>query len=242
MDSFELKPEPKKLKPKLMIFNLLTVLVLISVVCLVIYFVTLFLNPYSVLNPFPPQALPTLYKSPTPTYTPLPQPSTWTPSPTLAPSPTRTKAPTWTLIPEMVTPSDIPASIEPTITMTAMPAAAEVTYAASTTTHPDLACNWMGVGGRVLSTNGDPLQFQTIQLGGSLGGQPISRSTLSGTATTYGPSGFEFVLSDHPIASEQNLWILLFDNTGVPLMEKMYFDTFANCAQNLVMIVFTISR
>jgi hypothetical protein len=111
MDGFELEPVRKKVKPRVMIFNLLTVLVLLSVGCLVIYFITIFFNPYSVLNPFPPLALPTLYETPTSTSTVMPQPSTWTPSPTINPSPTRTKAPTWTLLPEMVTPSDTPASM-----------------------------------------------------------------------------------------------------------------------------------
>jgi hypothetical protein len=46
--------------------------------------------------------------------------------------------------------------------MTAIPAAAETTYAASMTSHPNLDCNWMG--------------------------QPINRTTLCGNATAYGPS------------------------------------------------------
>jgi hypothetical protein len=118
----------------------------------------------------------------------------------------------------------------------------EFAFAASTTIHPDSGCNWLGVGGTVLNVNGSPLTFQTIQLGGTLGGQAISRLTLSGNALAYGPSGFEFVLGQQPVASTQTLWIQLFDNTGKPLTQKIYFDTSASCEENLVLVTFTKTR
>ena len=54
---------------------------------------------------------------------------------------------------------------------------------------------------------------------------------------------FEFdKLAAKPIASTGTLWVQLFDNNGKPLTDKIYFDTFDDCAKNLVMIVFTVTR
>jgi len=263
MDNFELKPERKKINWKPLFWNFLTVVMLLVSCCLAYYFWNIFNNPYSPLNPFPPSApLPTLFPTAalgtaTSTSTVIPQPSTWTPTTTIQPSPSRTKAPTWTLIPQMITPSITPTSTitytetpstiastgtPPTITSTPMPASAQITYTASTDFHPDKNCNWSGVAGKVLGADGTPLQFLEIQLGGTLDGQNISFLTTSGTAPAYGQSGFEFILGDHPIASTHTLWIQLLDNTSKPLTEKIYFDTYVGCTQNLVMVKFTKIR
>ncbi|HTX90329.1 MAG TPA: hypothetical protein VMC09_03845 [Anaerolineales bacterium] len=254
MASFDLKPEPRP-KSNSLIWNVLTVVVLLGICGLAYIFLNIYLNPTtSRYNPFAPAPLPTLFETETPTITIIPLAPTWTDTPTLVPSPTRTKAPTWTPLPEMITPSatdtptDTPTAEIPTaagtltVTTTSMPASATITYAASTTIHADSACTWMGVGGTVTGVDGKPLQFQTVQLGGTLSGKTINKTMLSGSAPAYGTSGFEFVLGDTPIASTQGLWIQLFDNTGTALTDKIYFDTFTDCAKNLVMVVFTKTR
>jgi hypothetical protein len=248
MDNFELKTEPK-VKRKSIIWNILTILVLLGTCYLAYYFITIFVNPSSVHNPFPPVSLPTLFQTATNTPTLIPKPPTWTPTGTMTPVPTRTKAPTWTLVKLVTTPSATmtptasPIPGTPTITPTAMTASATITYEASTTIHPDLACDWMGVGGKVLDAENKPLLFQTIQLGGSLNGETITDIVISGTNPAYGTSGFEFKkLGDAPIVSTHTLWIQLFDNNGKPLTEKIFFDTSADCAKNLVMVVFTKAR
>jgi hypothetical protein len=248
MDNFELEPEPK-VKRKPVIWNILTVIVLLGVCGLAYLFLTIFLNPAVLPVIFHPTALPTLYQTATSTPTIILQPPTWTPTLTIQPFPTRTRAPTWTSVPALITPpstmtpADTPIVGTATITPTAMPASAIITYEASTTKHPDLACNWMGVGGNVMDANNKPLLFQTVQLGGSLSGKAITGQVLSGNNPAYGTSGFEMdKLSDSPVASTQTLWIQLFDNNGKPLTEKIYFDTYNDCEKNLVMIVFTKTR
>jgi hypothetical protein len=248
MDNFELKPEPKVKKRTPLVWNILTILTLLGACCLAYYFITVYSDPNSPYNPFPPAALPTRYQTITPTNTVIPLPSTWTPTPTKQPSPSRTKAPTWTPLPERITSTITEAPTTTltegtlTITPTPMPVMAEFTYQASTTMHADSACNWMGVGGKVLDTDGKPLQFQTVQLGGSLNDKLVNRMMLSGNVPAYGTSGFEFILGNHPVASTQELWIQLFDNTGKPLTEKISFDTYDDCNKNLVIIVFTKTR
>jgi len=248
MDNFELKPERKTFNWKPLVWNLLTLVVLLGSCFLAYFFLTIFNHPNSPLNPFPPASLPTLYQTITPTFTLIPREPTWTPTTTVQPSPSRTKAPTWTLLPEMITPSitDTPtlAPTEPTqtITSTPMPVSAKITYLASTDFHPEKNCNWSGVAGKVLGTDGKPIQFLEILLGGIYDGKPISSLTLSGNATAYGQSGFELVLGDHPVASTQTLWIQLLDNTAKPLTNRIYFDTYEGCTQNLVLVVFTKTR
>jgi len=257
MDDFELKPEPTVKKRSPLIWNLLTILTLLGACGLAYYFYIIYSNPNLPYNPFPPAVIPTRFQTITPTSTFLPLPPTWTPTQTRHPYSTRTKAPTWTPITERtstntevptVSPADGTLTVSPTttllegtltITPTPVPAMAEFTYQASTTKHADSGCAWMGVGGEVLSADGKPLQFQTVQLGGTLDGKSINRMMYSGNVPAYGISGFEFLLGDHPIASTQELWIQLFDNTGKQMTEKIFFDTYTDCNRNLVMVVFT---
>ena len=141
-----------------------------------------------------------------------------------------------------LTPTDTPMVNTATVTPTAMPATADITYQASTAKHPDLACNWLGVGGTVLDKSNKPLLFQTIQLGGTLNGKAVTGQVLSGNNPAYGTSGFEIKLADSAVDSTKTLWVQLFDNNGKPQTDKTYFDTYADCQKNLVTIVFTMMR
>jgi hypothetical protein len=241
-----IQTEPVQTKRKrTFLWNLMTILVLLGIVCLVFYFVTVFRDPRSWLNPFKPEPSPTVYYTETPTITPIQQPATWTPTITIKATSSRTRASTWTMLAGQMsetptlTPSD---TFTPSITFTAMPVLAEITYHPSTELYPGKQCAWMGVGGTVLGMDGSPLLFQTVQLGGALGEVVVNQMQLSGSAPLYGGSGFEFELGDLPVASTQTLWIQVFDNTGKALTEKIYFDTFDDCAQNLVRITFTRTR
>lgn len=230
------------------IWNLLTTLMLLGTCGLVFFFYTIFQNPASPLNPFAPAATPTSYVTETPTSTIIQLPATWTFTPTIKPSATRTKAPTWTLLPEMITPTiTYTPTISPvpgtqTTTPTPQLVTTVITFANVNTIHPETGCNWLGVGGKVMDPTNKPLVLQILELGGMLDGKPVTALLLSGGAPAYGTSGFEFVLSDHPIASTKTLWIQLFDNNYQKLTERIFFDTSANCTQNLVLITFTKTR
>jgi hypothetical protein len=249
MDNYELKPE-RKVKKKSPIWNVLTVLVLLATCGLAYYFVNIFMDPYSPLNLFPPVALPTAFQ--TETYTPTIKPldPTWTYTYTIKPSPSRTKAPTWTLLPELITPeftftpTETPDLGTPTTSATPMAANAAITYLDGTVVHPDTTCDWMGVGGSVVDSEGKPVVFQTVQLSGTLNGKAINKMVLSGTTTQepFGPAGFEFLLGNKALDTSQELWIILFDNTGKALSPKIYLDTFSDCTKNLALVSFTINR
>lgn len=244
MDHFDLRPERKR-RSNSVFWNLLTLLVLIGIACLVIYFLILFVNPESALNPFPPRPLPTLMQFPTPTITPLQNPPTWTPTATIEPSPTRTLASTWTPIPTntpfyIITATSIfPATpAAPTATATGMPVAVNVTYMDSSVYHPEAGCNWMGIAGQAVDKNNNPIVGLIVYLKGTLDGLPVERMGLTGTAPNYGASGFEFVLTNRPIASNNALWIQLQDQSGEPLSERVFINTYGDCSRNLILVRF----
>ena len=63
----------------------------------------------------------------------------------------------------------------------------------STVIHPDLACNWAGIGGTVVDSNNSPVIGTVVVLRGTLNGDTVEQQTVTGINKEYGPSGFEFV-------------------------------------------------
>jgi hypothetical protein len=122
MTTFDLQPRRRRRNSTL--WNVLTVLLLIGSCLMNVFFITIFVNPNSPYNPFPPQPLPTLFQTVTPTNTIIPLAATWTPTISLTPEPSRTTAPTWTLLPNMITSTRTAspiASLTPTPTATRTP-------------------------------------------------------------------------------------------------------------------------
>lgn len=241
-----IQPENNNKKSKgAMLWNILTLAVLLAVVCLVAYFMIVYLDPHSVANLFPPAQTPTVFSTETPTITPIQLPPTWTPTMTVAATSTRTRAPTWTLLPGLASETFTPSpsvTLTPSLTTTSMPASALITYHPATDIYPEVGCTWLGVGGLVIGLDGNPLTGQFVQLGGSLSGTAISQLKVSGSTALYGTSGFEFVLGDTLVASTGTLYIQLFDPLGNALTGKIYFDTFDDCARSLVKVTFTRTR
>lgn len=233
------------------ILNVLTLLALLGVLGVVAVFALLYSNPDSALNPFPPKALITLPPTLTPTSE-MYLPPTWTPAPTAEPTATETQRPTATLpatatLFVLGTPTEPPpVSPTPTATLGGFPFDLQQGSPTAITNiyHPELACNWMGVGGQVINLSGDPVIGLIIRLGGSLPGQGNAQdqTTLTGVALSYGRAGFEFTLADKPIASKQLLWLQLLDQQAIPISAKVYFDTFDSCDKNLVIINFKQTR
>jgi hypothetical protein len=220
------------------IWNILTILALIGVLCVGTGFLMIFINPQMGLNPFPPPteiptiALPTF----TPTNLPILDP-TWTPTPTGAPTATSTSRPTNTPLVSETPVIDTPAPTIPGgysfVVQQGSPQAITNIY------DPNAGCNWTGVGGQALDMTGAPVISLIVSLGGSLGGKNFDGVLgLTGTAKQLGPGGFVFTLADKPIASENALWIQLLDQQGLPLSDKVYFSTYNDCNKNLVVIQF----
>jgi hypothetical protein len=233
------------------VLNLLTVSVFLMMGGLIAIFVYIYLYPDSPVNRFPPPTLavamvlptdtpetPTLLPTATSTRTSLP---TKTRLPTITPTP-GPPTPTETPVPPTPTPTstDTP---EPTLTpkpyypfpfmLQSNPASME-----ASTFDPNHGCNWTGVAGRVVDLENNPATSIPVHLVGSLDGKYVDLTSLTGTAESYGRSGYEFTLADHPIASKGYLWLILEDQARLQLSEKVVFDTSADCQNNLVVINF----
>ncbi len=235
MDNFEIKPDSSD-----MIWKVLSILMVLAIVGLVIFFGSIFINPNNAMNPFPPAPMPTMLIFPTATITPLPLPATYTPTATIQPSATLTLIPTWTTIPTF-TPFIIGSTSTPAETLDAgsgSPFEATLTHVGSDYYHPDAGCNWMGVAGQAVDMNNSPVLYLTIHISGTLGGKFIDYYSLTGTAPNYGQAGFEFMLADKAIASTNTLWIQLVDQQNLPLTEQVKLTTYNDCSKNLIMIRF----
>jgi hypothetical protein len=225
------------------IWDMLSILVLVLTVCLAGYFAVIFFNPASSLNPLPPGG--GLFSDPLPTFTvtPLQLQPTWTASPTLELTPTDTPRPSLTPLPTNASFSLVPPTRTPRPTQTPRaPFSASVTTVESTLIHPELACNWAGIGGTVVDTNNSPVIGTVVVLRGTLNGSTVEQQTVSGINKEYGPSGFEFVIGSAPVASNKTLYVQLVDQQNIPLSDPVQITTSGDCGKNLVMIRFKKNR
>ena len=222
---------------------MLSILVLVVTAFIGVYFLIVFISPNSSFNILPPGGR--AIASPTVTSAPLKLEATWTASPTLELTPSNTPRPTFTpfstntpfsLVPPTKTP-------KPTSTPKAPFSAISISNVESTIIHPELACNWAGIGGTVVDANNSPIIGVVVVLRGSLNGNSIEQQqNLSGINKEYGPSGFEFVLGNAPIASSKTLYVQLVDMAGIPLSEKAFVTTSTECGKNLVLVRFKKNR
>ncbi|NIM95624.1 MAG: hypothetical protein GTO18_18145 [Anaerolineales bacterium] len=205
-------------------FDFLTIIVLLATLFIGGIFVAIYINPYAPFNPFPPPGEPTQ-----PIETDVPElPPTWTvtvevietSTPTVTPSPPPTNTP-------------VVASPEPTpVPYIVQPGTPNYTENFAN----EEGCNWMGVAGQVLELDQSPVQDLWVHLGGQLEGTTFDLISLPGSAPAYGEGGYEFTLSDHPITSENLIWVQLIDPAENPLSEKIYLITNDECDMNLTLV------
>lgn len=233
-------------QPKEVLWNFLTALIVVGMIAVFIIIALIYINPRSALNPFPPPTpVPTLALTQPPAPTALPPAATATPpvsQSTRTSAPTQPNQPTPTAI--LATPVAPSGSSSPTPTYKPSSGYAFIPQAEpkaidAALFSPGRGCQWMGVAGQAFDIKGSPVPLGIeIRLVGILDGKQILTTSLTGTAISYGPSGFEFFLAEKPIASKNSLWIQLLDQSGLPLSDRVYFDTFADCSKNLVIINF----
>jgi hypothetical protein len=251
MDAFDFIDEKPKEKRDInftdIVWNIATIYFLLCAVVAGAVFLLLFFNPEHSLNPFPPS---NVFVVPTQMVMP-------TSRPTQDVQPTAT----FTLTPTMVMPTATVVLIGPTETQPP-PTPTELLVTPSTPTEevtgempfalqegnptpldasifrPDLGCNFMGVAGQALDTNGAPILNLEVELSGVLDGNPTQLIGLTGVATQYGPGGYELKLAGKPIASISSLMVQLKDQDGLPLSNHILFDTYEDCSKNLILITF----
>ena len=225
-DNFDFDGEQKvsSQRASLGIWDRLSILVLVITVGISLYFLLILVNPNSSFNMFPPVlSNPTLEvtpgDTPRPTFTPL-----LTSTPFSLVSPTITSRPAST-----------PAS----------PFSASSVTAVRSTFIPhlqDLGCGWFGVGGTVDDVNNSPIVGIVVRLIGSLSGNPIELTTVSGVSPDYGKAGYEFVLGNVPLVSNKEMYIQLLDEAGLPMSDKVFLVTSTDCEKNLILVRFKKNR
>lgn len=229
-------------KPKNdLLWNVLSVIMVTATVIVGIIFLVVFVNPNSALNLFPPLKLPEAIILPTETPGRPTFPATWTATavPIMA-----TIAPPTEEVP-IVSATPLDAS---TVVATATQKPSTRGYAFSVQTdpasissvlfRPEWGCEWMGLAGQAVDLQNSPATGIRVQVGGYLGMNTVDLLSLTGTALQYGQAGYEFTLSEKPMASKGTLWVQLLDQSDLPLSDKVYFNTFENCDQNLIIINF----
>jgi hypothetical protein len=250
----EIKPSPSEpsedllpRNPRDRRWNLLTAILLVTTFIVAVFYGILFFapelispnTPFGALLPPTPSATVSIsdYSPTLPLVEPTPN-SQATPTPTgdikvdLSPTPT----------PRLVTPGDPLATLtSPTATRQApFPFVTQATPAAvdGTLYNPEHDCTWTGVAGQVLDLNGSPAVGIPVRLVGVFNGKYLDITTLTGTASIYGPSGYEFSLGDQPRATYESVWMQLSEQNGIPLSERLYLTTSADCNRNLLIINF----
>ncbi len=217
-------------------FNILTVLVLLATLGAAATMAALLINPYLSFNPYPPPTAAATLGPPTATSTPeITLPPAWTATVTVTPGPSLT--PTITLTPT-IEPS--PTLDETQAAILTSPAFPFVVQQGNPVLIPNIAneleCDWMGVGGQVFDADGSPIIGLSVHLEGVLEGQFLSVDTLTGSASSLGPSGYVFNLADAPSATEGDIWIQLGDTSGVPLSDQLFIDTSEACDENFILV------
>jgi len=238
--NFDGKPSRAPGAP-MQVWDMLSILALILTACIGAYFAFIFINPASVYNILPPDGRGP--QTPTATATPIQLQATWTPSPTLELTPSNTPRPTFTPFFTSTSFSLVPPTKTPKPSSTPKaPFSSSSVQAESILIHPDLACNWAGIGGTVVDANGSHVVGTVVVLRGTLNGNTVEQQTVTGINKEYGQSGFEFVLGSAPVASNKTLYVQLVDQANIPLSDKVFVTTSTECGKNLVIVRFKKNR
>jgi hypothetical protein len=196
----------------------------------------LVLNPKSPLNPFlafGAQPTPTLFVPPTFPPTAAVLPPTWTPSPIPTSSPiTPTGIVRITATPTVQSTLglmlDTPAATA-TISVFPFTLKDEIDYAKNTTSD---GCAWMSIAGAVFDIDGNPLTNVIIVVSG----ESFEQAEWAGSATRFGPSGYEVFLNTSPYVA--NWTIQLLNYNVMPLSDRITVKSSSDCNRNVVMVNF----
>ena len=87
-----------------------------------------------------------------------------------------------------------------------------------------------------------PVIGTVVVLRGTLSGKTVEQQIVTGINKEYGPSGFEFVLGNAPVESDETLYVQLVDLQNIPLSDPVYVTTSSDCTKNLVLVRFKRNR
>lgn len=108
--------------------------------------------------------------------------------------------------------------------------------------HPENGCNWLGIAGQVFDKTGQPVINQIVVVKGYLVDNLINSITITrlNSANQYGPGGYEVVLGNKTIDSQNMISIQLFDENGMPQSDPIFVETYLDCVKNLIIVNFQL--
>jgi hypothetical protein len=239
--------------------NVLAVVFLALSVVSLGWVIVIAVNPYGLLNPFPPAPenlgqLTPVALMPTATstrelVTPTREADTNTPSPSpeVTPTDTNTPAPLPTLggqsesKPPAIQTLTLTVVLSPTATASATPRPSPTrsvfTYTASITyqVHPVQVCDWMGVAGTVTDLQGRPALDAFVHVWG-LGN--VDQIVAAGDQPNYGASGWEVRLARAQIIGAWNVQLITSPETKIPLSDIYTISMPGDCKKNLARVSF----
>ena len=101
---------------------------------------------------------------------------------------------------------------------------------------PNLGCDWLVIAGEVWDLKGEPVIGLTLHLFGEIGGVEVDQQVVSGSAITYGESGYEFRLEGLVVNSWDTLYLQLVDTNGLPLSNPYGLRTYDDCQKNMILV------
>ena len=96
----------------------------------------------------------------------------------------------------------------------------------------------MGAAGQVFDKNGKPVTNLIVSVAGTLPSASIDMLGMTGLSKTYGPGGYEIVLTNSVVASSGTLFISVYNLAGTALTDAFPFNTMADCKKNLIIMNF----
>jgi hypothetical protein len=99
--------------------------------------------------------------------------------------------------------------------------------------HPEAECAWMGVAGQIFDSSGIEVRDLIIRSG--------ELTSVTGQVPAYGPGGYEIQLTNAPVDSNNLYWVQVFTAEGQPLSNQIFFTTYNDCGQNLILVNFISS-
>ena len=225
------------------LYNFISLIFLLATAAAVVFFVTLYQNPQSSLNPLPPQSpqpTPTIFlldstdggAAPTfpPTFTPS-TPIVETATPTHQPSVTPTVPAKTSATP--TDPANIPGE-NPAISLFPFSLQNEaVTYRKNDNGD---GCAWSSIVGQVFDLKGKGVVGLPI----NIKGEGFESIEFTGSKPEFGISGYEVFLNSTPLAAEFEVRLL--NTTGQPLSETIIVKSLSSCDQNVAIVNFVQNR
>lgn len=200
-------------------YNLVTVLALLGSCASVVWIATIWVDPQTALNPFPP-ATRFVQVTATPG-----DPAQVLPTPDESGQIfiviTDTPAVTFD------TPAPVTESPYPFIVLD------PVLYVPNAN---DFGCNWWSIAGTVTDLNGQALNGYRIRISGD----GVNETVFSGAALTFGAGGYELPLIGTPQAAD--FTVQLFSAQEVALSEPISVQTRADCEGNVTIVNFIQNR